>query len=123
MNTTGGVLRVDDTPLVRHIVQTYLAAVDEEAPALVEGLYLTGSVALGDFRLHESDVDFVAVTARRPDERCLAGLARAHARLQERCPAPDFEGIYVTWEDLTRSAAQRRLGPSAHGGRFWPADH
>ena len=112
---------MEDMPLVQRVVQSYLAEVDEEVPGLVEGLYLTGSVALGDFRPHESDVDFVAVTARHPDERSLAGLAWAHARLRERCPLPDFEGLYVTWEDLTRSPAQRRLGPSAHSGRFWTA--
>jgi hypothetical protein len=116
-------VRLEDTPSVQCVVQTYLAAVDEEAPGLVEGLYLTGSVALGDFRPHESDVDFVAVTAARPDERSAAALERAHARLRERCPRPDFEGIYVTWEALARSPAQRRRGPSAHGGRFWAADY
>ena len=83
-------MRVEDMPLVQRVVQSYLAEVDEEVPGLVEGLYLTGSVALGDFRPHESDVDFVAVTARRPDERSLAGLERAHARLRERCPIPYF---------------------------------
>lgn len=59
-----------DSIEVSDVVDTYLRVVDEEAPGLVEGLYLVGSVALGEFRPHTSDVDFVAVTAepwrRRP---------------------------------------------------------
>ncbi len=32
------------------LVEDYLRAVDAAAPGLVEGLYLSGSVAMGDFR-------------------------------------------------------------------------
>jgi predicted nucleotidyltransferase len=52
-------------PQVRSAVSEYLAAVDARLPRVVGGLYLIGSVALGDFRPHESDVDFVAVTRDR----------------------------------------------------------
>ena len=42
--------------LVQDVVRGFLAAVDAEAPQLVEALYLTGSVALGDFRPRRSDI-------------------------------------------------------------------
>ncbi|MGV2384081.1 MAG UNVERIFIED_CONTAM: DNA polymerase subunit beta, partial [Thermobifida fusca] len=41
-------------PLVRTVAEAFLRDVDNELPGLVEGLYLTGSVALGDFRPHTS---------------------------------------------------------------------
>jgi hypothetical protein len=52
-------------PLVADVADAYMNAVEAEAPGLLEGLYLTGSAALGDFRPHTSDIDFVAVTATR----------------------------------------------------------
>ena len=109
-------------PLVDRVVGTFLDAVDGEAPNLVEGLYLTGSVALADFRPHESDIDFVAVTATRPDADRLAALGRAHARLRARQRRPFVEGVYVTWRDLASDPALAGPAPSAHGGRFHPAD-
>jgi hypothetical protein len=53
--------------LVLEVVDTYLGTVEAQAPGLVEGLYLVGSVALGDFRPRTSDIDFVAVTTTPPD--------------------------------------------------------
>jgi hypothetical protein len=102
------------------VVDAFLAAVDVEVPALIEGLYLVGSVALDDFRPHRSDVDFVAVMPRRPDATSLAALQRIHARLQERWRRPFFDGIYVTWDDLAHDPALLDHCPSAHEGRFQP---
>jgi len=65
---------------VREIVDAYLVMGNAEAPGLVEGFYLVGSIALGDFRPHESDIDFIAVTAVRPDAATLPALRRLHAR-------------------------------------------
>jgi hypothetical protein len=57
----------------------FLAAADSMVPGFIRGLYLPGSVALGDFRSHCSDVGFVAVSEHRPDRAELEGLARVHA--------------------------------------------
>lgn len=105
---------------VQAVVDNYLDAVGVEVPGLIEGLYLVGSVALGDFRLHGSDIDFVAVTADRPDTKNLAALERVHFRLRERWRRPFFDGIYVTWDDLANDPALIRPGPSAHESRFNP---
>jgi Domain of unknown function (DUF4111)/Nucleotidyltransferase domain len=101
-------------------VEAFLEAIDAEAPALIEGLYLVGSVALGDFRPHHSDVDFVAVTAGQLDSIGYAALERAHARLSARLPRPFFDGIYVTWSDLAGNPADANPGPHAHEGHVHP---
>ena len=106
-------------PLIEELVDAYLDEVDAAAPGLVDGLYLTGSAALGDFRPRTSDVDFVAVTTERPDAAALAGLTRAHARLRARRSRPHLDGLYVTWGELASDPALRR-GPHAHAGRFHP---
>lgn len=100
------------------VVDAYLQVIDADAPGLVEGLYLTGSVALGDFRPRTSDIDFVAVTASRPDAGAHAALARAHSRLRNVWPRPYFDGAYVTWDDLARDLAAAGRRPYSYNGRF-----
>jgi hypothetical protein len=45
---------------VRRVCAAYLDRADRLAPGLVEGLYLEGSIALGDYRPGVRDIDFVA---------------------------------------------------------------
>ncbi len=103
---------------VQTVVEAYLEAVDHEAPGLIEGLYLTGSAALGEFRPHTSDIDFLAVTSAEPDAMAVVALGRAHARLRQSCPRPSFDGRYVTWNDLAHDPCEARPGPYSHVGRF-----
>jgi hypothetical protein len=106
--------------VVQEVVGAYLRAVDVELPGLIEGLYLIGSVALGDFRNQASDIDFVAVTADRPDPTTGTALERVHARLAKRWPRPFLDGFYVTWDDLSDDPARAQSGPHSHEGRFHP---
>jgi hypothetical protein len=103
---------------IQPVVDAYLEAVDDAAPGLVEGLYLTGSTALGEFRPQTSDIDFLAVTSNRPDAAALAALSRAHVRLRHRCPRPFFDGRYVTWNDLARDPRHADPGPYSYEGHF-----
>jgi hypothetical protein len=83
-------------PPVEELVSRYLDRVDAELPGLVEGFYLVGSVALGNYRPGTSDVDFVAVTADPLGPRELATLARIRR--------PHLDGSYRTWADLAGPA-------------------
>src|SRR5262245_46966035 len=103
---------------VQDIINAFLEAIDTEVPALVEGLYRVGSLALDDFRPHSSDIDFVAITAGPLDASSLLALKRAHSRLARRWPRPFFDGIYVTWKDLRNDPAQTGPGPYSQAGRF-----
>jgi predicted nucleotidyltransferase len=51
-------------------MSAYARLVDDQLPGRIRGLYLHGSLALGDYRPGRSDVDFVAVsdTALQPSE-------------------------------------------------------
>ena len=121
---------MDLPPVVDLVTRTYLTEVDAMAPGLVEGLYLTGSAALGDFKTgspvtrwgpsgaSSSDIDFVAVTSQRVDDSLRATLAARHDALRRRHRRPFFNGIYVTWDDLRRDPARLSAYPAAHGGRF-----
>jgi len=85
---------------VRNVIDTYLRLVDDAVPHLVEGLYLHGSTALGEFRPGRSDIDFVALTPRRPSELEITSLASVHSQLSRIHPRPYFDGIYPTRADL-----------------------
>lgn len=103
---------------VQHVIDAYLEAVDDEAPGLVEGLYLIGSIALGEFCPRTSDIDFLAVTSNHPDTAALEALRRAHTALRNRCRQPFFDGRYVTWGELARDPNQAGPGPYSSEGRF-----
>ena len=105
---------------VRTVTSQHLDLVDEVLPGLVEGLYLHGSIGFGEWYDGRSDVDFVAVTAERPDEATVAALREVHARVGETFPRPSYDGLYVTWADLARPPADCPdvpcSLPAAHGG-------
>jgi len=113
-------------------VEAFLAAVDNQAPGLVSGFYLVGSIALDDFRPRgagrgwlstASDIDFVAVTDVRPGPASpeMRALAQAHARTVARFPRPHFDGAVLTWADLAAGPDGCPGVPCAQQGRFTPA--
>lgn len=99
----------------------YLELVDAEAPGLIYGLYLVGSLALDDFRPGHSDIDFVAVTAAPIEPPMTPVLERVHGRLTAQFPLSLFEGIYVTTDDIGRDPADAGAVPYAHERRFHAA--
>lgn len=88
---------------VRAVCETFLALLDEQLPGLVEGLYLHGSLGFGEWYDGRSDVDFVAVSSRRPDEQEVRRLGALHEQLGEVFPRPSFDGFHCTWDDLARA--------------------
>lgn len=78
----------------------YLEIADSVAPGLVEGLYVVGSYALGDWVEATSDIDIVAVTAEPATDEDYGSLRTVHALLAEQQPLPHIDGPYVAWGDL-----------------------
>ena len=103
---------------VRTVTSQHLDLVDEALPGLVEGLYLHGSIGFGEWYDGRSDVDFVAVTADRPDEATTALLREVHARVGESFPRPSYDGLYVTWADLARPPADCPDVPGTLAGKW-----
>jgi hypothetical protein len=95
---------VSDAPTpdvtVTEALGTYLSIVDSVDPELVEGLYVVGSYALGDWVPGASDIDVVVVTAEPATDEDFGTLRTAHALLSERLPRPFIDGPYLAWGDL-----------------------
>jgi hypothetical protein len=106
---------VDDT--ITRTCLRYLELADRHLPGLVEGLYLHGSIALGDYRPGVSDIDFVVVTSRRPDVEPVRVL---HAELRRHHRKPVFDGLYVSWDDLRSDPAMVPGGVSVQQWRVNP---
>ena len=81
-------------------IRLWVETFDEIAPRTLEGLYVVGSVALGDWQPHSSDVDIVAITAEPADQDMAGALLTAHAVFTERHPAPTVDGPFLAWGDL-----------------------
>lgn len=79
---------------------TYLEIADSAAPELIEGLYVVGSYALGDWQPGRSDIDVVAVTAEPATDADFGALRTVQALLTEHQPVPHIDGPYVAWGDL-----------------------
>ena len=102
----------DDLPeAVRAVCDAHAELLDEQLPGLLDGLYLHGSIGFdGEFH-GGSDVDFVAVTSRRPTEADTEVLRQVHADIDKRWPDPDYDGFYVVAEDLAGSPDRVPDGP------------
>jgi aminoglycoside adenylyltransferase-like protein/nucleotidyltransferase-like protein len=103
---------------VTEVTSRFLAAADERAPGLVEGLYLHGSLALTGEFFPGSDIDFVAVLPARPGGAELDALAAAHEAVRAQRPRPPFEGIHLVRADLAGPPDACPEVPFAHEGRF-----
>lgn len=71
---------------VRAVCETFLSLLDEQLPGLVEGLYPHGSLGFGEWYDGRRDVDFVAVSSRRANERELRRLEGLHEHRRVRRP-------------------------------------
>lgn len=90
-------------------VGRYLASVDNAAPGLVEALYATGSVALGDYQPAISDVDLVAICRdSTPEEIGVLGEVHRPSR-------PNVATLYATRDDLRRDPSVLSLPGSVDG--------
>jgi hypothetical protein len=106
---------------VLQVVRRFLEIVDAETPGFVEGLYLTGSIALGDYRSGQSDIDFVAVSSAPANAAQIRALERAHAALTKHVSRPSLDGPYLTWNELAADPTEAASGPYVRDNRFMPS--
>jgi hypothetical protein len=107
-------------PPVPHDVQAatcqHLHALDAAAPGLITALYVTGSVALGDYQQGRSDIDFMAFLSRPvTDPQTVGRLAEVHAGLAG--PA-DYDGNYVALACVPDVPDDEPSAPHVVGGQF-----
>jgi hypothetical protein len=103
--------------VARAVTEAHATRLEADRPGLVEGLYLGGSVALGDYRPGWSDVDFVAVVSRRLQPEDPSFLGGVHAELGARFE-PHYDGVYIERSALADPPVSGEDAPHALGGVF-----
>ena len=84
------------------------------------GLYLGGSLALGDFDPRQSDIDFVAVTVDELPPEMVAALEEMHTRLRATGTkwAMRLDGSYVPQQILRRWTSDQPPCPFVEADSF-----
>ena len=90
-------------------LDAYLRALDRVLPDAVEGVYLTGSTALGDYHHGQSDLDLLTLTARPLTEAELDALDAAHKEL-EQGRQPHLDAVYIPREFVGKLPQQDAPG-------------
>lgn len=97
--------------VVRAVTQAHVALLDERLPGLLDGLHLHGSLGFDGEFFGGSDVDFVAVTSRRPGGSDIGVLRQVHSALDRDWPQPAYDGFYVLEADLAGRPEDVPEGP------------
>lgn len=97
--------------VVRAVTGAHVALLDQRLPGLLDGLHLHGSIGFGGEFFGGSDIDFVAVTHRRPTEADIDVLREVHAELDRRWPEPAYDGFYLLESDLAGRPEDVPEGP------------
>jgi hypothetical protein len=85
---------------VQDVCDQFLLLASRGLPdGLVTGLYLHGGVAFGEWEERESDVDFLATLAHRPNPGELDALRSVHEQMRA-YTSTRFDGLYVLVSDL-----------------------
>ena len=111
--------RLPDT--VAGTVDRYLALLDRHGAPRPRGLYLVGSLALGDYQEGRSDVDFVTVMLAPLTSDELDRVERVHTGLAAP-DTPSFDGCYLDVTQLRTTPVRPLAVPFSLDGRLRRAE-
>lgn len=106
--------------LVRPIVRDYIRLTEKRLLGLIDGSYLIGSIALGEFNEYLSDIDFVTILNRRATPVDIEHLRKIHQTLENSYPRWKMSGSYVQHSDLGKLEQQLMPHPHFHDGVLHP---
>jgi hypothetical protein len=89
-------------PEVNTVVRDLLTSMQAILGAQLRGLYLVGSLALGDFHPQDSDLDLVIVTVGTLSDETVASLREVHQRFDQSASAwaTRLDAVYIPQEVL-----------------------
>jgi hypothetical protein len=96
----------------------YLDLLDRKRVSFVQGVYLVGSVALGDYQEGRSDIDFIALVAAPLSGPQLESLMRIHTTMAA-ASGPPFDGFYIEQNELSRRPTLGMRVPFSLHGLFY----
>lgn len=108
-------------PEVNKVLSDLLARVKAILEDRFVGLYLYGSLASGDFNLHQSDIDFIVVTTGELPAATIDALEVMHLELaaSDSKWAQKLEGVYIPQNYLPRYNPADPPIPTINEGQFY----
>lgn len=104
---------------VEPAVNDYVAELERTMPGEVAGVYLVGSVAVGDYHSGTSDVDLVIVLDNPVDPLQLTLLGDIHQRIATAHSPIRLDASYLTWAQLAQAPpSSATAGVRATDGRI-----
>jgi len=100
---------------------SWIDRIDGALPGRIEGVYVTGSIALGDYRPGPSDVDVVAITASPLTTAELGRAAAAHRAHERAVARPELSAAYLSWDQIRQPPAA--AGDAPFWRRRWRERH
>jgi predicted nucleotidyltransferase len=104
---------------VNAVLHDFLVSIQAILGSHLRGMYLFGSLALGDFDPHGSDIDFVVVTDADIADDLFRALHDMHARFDASLSpwAAKVEAVYIPQDALRRATQTPGQYPQVEKGR------
>lgn len=109
--------------LVRPIIENYILEVGNRLPNRLHGFYLVGSIAVGEFNEHFSDIDFIAILNQAASSEEIEKLCSIHQIVERRYPRWKMSGNYIQLHDLGKLEDEIEPHPHYHDGVLHPNVH
>lgn len=110
---------------VNIVLRDFLSGVQAILGSRFRGMYLSGSLALGDFAAHRSDIDFIVVTDGELSDDRFVALQGLHAGFDASGSpwATEVEVAYIPQDALRRYDPARARHPHIERGETLVMDH
>ncbi len=98
------------------IMVEFISKISDIEPNFLEGVYLTGSIAMNDFYAGKSDIDFLVLCKTLPEKRTAARLHRVHQTIARHYSKPNMSGSYLAADSLLTAKPEDIKVLSFHQG-------
>ncbi len=106
---------------VHPIIKNYVLLTEKRLVGLISASYIVGSIALGEFNEHFSDIDFVTVLNRRATAVEIEYLRKIHRTIEKNYPQWRMSGSYIQSSDLGKLGDEVEPHPHFHDKVLSPA--
>lgn len=106
---------------VQPIIKSCVLLTKERLVGLINASYVVGSIALGEFNEHFSDIDFITILNRRITAMEIEHLRKIHQTIEKNHPQGRMSGSYIQSGDLGKLGNDVEPHPHFHDGVLYPA--
>jgi len=107
--------------VVQPIIKNYIFLTEKRLVGLINAFYIVGSIALGEFNEHFSDIDFITILNRRATAVEIEHLRKIHQTIEKNHPRWRMSGSYIQSGDLGKLGDEVQPHPHFHDGVLSPA--